>query len=170
MGTPKDMNAAEAQHALSDSDASSQVEAFFDQWRRIDLAYVAYGRRLGMSASAFQVWDCLCYRGYRNGMSQREICDETGLPRQTVNNVIASFQRDGWVMLDDNAADRRSKTVRLSVEGERRRELYMKPMRIAEVEAMASLNARERKVLLASMRVFGDALAKELETLPLALL
>lgn len=54
----------------------------------------------------------LDYLKDHDGASQRAICEYTLLPRQTVNNVIASFVAHGFVELGDAEGDRRVKTVR----------------------------------------------------------
>lgn len=51
----------------------------------------------------------LDYLKDHDGASQRAICEYTLLPRQTVNNVIASFVAHGFVELGDAEGDRRSK-------------------------------------------------------------
>lgn len=53
----------------------------------------------------------LDYLKDHDGASQRAICEYTLLPRQTVNNVIASFVAHGFVELGDAEGDRRVKTV-----------------------------------------------------------
>lgn len=45
----------------------------------------------------------LDYLKDHDGASQRAICEYTLLPRQTVNNVIASFVAHGFVELGDKA-------------------------------------------------------------------
>lgn len=51
----------------------------------------------------------LDYLKDHDGASQRAICEYTLLPRQTVNNVIASFVAHGFVELGDAEGDRRVK-------------------------------------------------------------
>lgn len=47
-----------AQAAYSDLD--TQLTAFFEEFRRIDLIYGAYGRRCGLSFSAYLIFDYIC--------------------------------------------------------------------------------------------------------------
>lgn len=61
----------------------------------------------------------LDYLKDHDGASQRAICEYTLLPRQTVNNVIASFVAHGFVELGDAEGDRRVKTVRFTPAGRR---------------------------------------------------
>ena len=60
----------------------------------------------------------LDYLKDHDGASQRAICEYTLLPRQTVNNVIASFVAHGFVELGDAEGDRRVKTVRFTPAGQ----------------------------------------------------
>ncbi|RYQ36595.1 MarR family transcriptional regulator [Bifidobacterium pseudolongum subsp. globosum] len=60
------------------SDLDTRLTAFFEKFRRIDLIYGAYGRRCGLSFSAYLIFDYICQN---DGTSQREICAYTLLPR-----------------------------------------------------------------------------------------
>lgn len=69
-------------------DADTQLFAFFEELRRVDLIYGAYGRRSGLPLSVYLIFDYICEN---DGTSQREICAYTLLPRQSVNNVVNSL-------------------------------------------------------------------------------
>ena len=74
------------------SSIASHIDLFFDELHRIDVAYSDYARRAGVSDNVMCILD---YLKDHDGASQRAICEYTLLPRQTVNNVIASFVAHG---------------------------------------------------------------------------
>ena len=53
------------------SDLDTQLIAFFEEFRRVDLIYGAYGRRSGLLFSVYLIFD---YIRENDGTSQREIC------------------------------------------------------------------------------------------------
>ena len=75
------------------SSIASHIDLFFDELHRIDVAYSDYARRAGVSDNVMCILD---YLKDHDGASQRAICEYTLLPRQTVNNVIASFVAHGF--------------------------------------------------------------------------
>lgn len=52
------------------------------------------------------------------GRTQRDICDQWSMSKQTVHSILRQFQARGWVTLETRPEDRRSKTVRLTAAGE----------------------------------------------------
>ncbi|UBZ03943.1 MarR family winged helix-turn-helix transcriptional regulator [Bifidobacterium pseudolongum] len=96
------------------SDLDTQLPAFFEEFRRIDLIYGAYGRPLWAVFSVYLIFDYICQN---DGMSQREICAYTLLPRQTVNNVINVFASQGLLRLEGSRHDKRVKRIHLTDAG-----------------------------------------------------
>ena len=111
------------------SSIASHIDLFFDELHRIDVAYSDYARRAGVSDNVMCILD---YLKDHDGASQRAICEYTLLPRQTVNNVIASFVAHGFVELGDTEGDRRVKTVRFTPAGRRYCNSLIAPSRAAE--------------------------------------
>ncbi len=69
-------------------------------------------------------------------MTQKKICDCTGLTKQTVNSVIRSLKNEGRVVLSPGRGDKREKQVALTEKGI----LYSQ-------ELLAPLHELERRVL-----------------------
>ncbi len=86
----------------------------------------------------------------------------TLLPRQTVNNVIASFVAHGFVELGDAEGDRRVKTVRFTPAGRRYCNSLIAPSRAAEYRAMSELPDELRSALLKGMGVYGRVFRKQM--------
>jgi len=53
----------------------------------------------------------------QKAMTQKKICNSTGLTKQTVNNVIRSLKKEGYVILSPGTGDKREKQVSLTEEG-----------------------------------------------------
>lgn len=104
----------------------------------------------------------LDYLKDHDGASQRAICEYTLLPRQTVNNVIASFVAHGFVELGDAEGDRRVKTVRFTPAGRRYCNGLIAPSRAAEYRAMSELPDELRSALLKGMGGYGRVFRKQM--------
>ena len=152
---------------LSSTDAESasivaQIDRFFDELHRIDVAYADYARRAGVSPNVSCILD---YLHDHDGASQREICEYTMLPRQTVNNIVVSFAERGLVELGESEADRRVKTVTFTDEGRRYCNAMVSPTRAAEYRAMSELPNDLRDAFLRGMEIYGSAFRREVRDL-----
>ncbi|MCH9274896.1 MarR family transcriptional regulator [Bifidobacterium amazonense] len=140
-----------------------QLDRFFEELRRIDVAFADYGRRLGLSDSVMCVLD---YLNDHDGASQKAICEYTMLPRQTVNNVVSSFVEQGYVRLGEagagGAGDRRVKAVWLTEAGRRYCNGIIAPERAVEYRAMSELDPSARDALVRGMEIFGEAFRRQL--------
>jgi DNA-binding MarR family transcriptional regulator len=80
-----------------------------------------------------------------------EIARALGVTRQSAGVTIAEMAAEGLIALEDDPSDKRAKIVRISAEGERRREDSRR--------AMAKLTAElERRIGKANVRKLSDAL------------
>ncbi|MGK0715809.1 MarR family winged helix-turn-helix transcriptional regulator [Leucobacter sp. W1153] len=89
--------------------------------------------------------------------SQRELCDEAGLDRSTIAEILRRMERDGLVERQRSAEDARRNSVRLTTLGlaERRR---LKPLVLkVQQELTAGLNAAERAQLELSLNRLLDS-------------
>lgn len=136
-----------------------RLERFFDEIHRLDVAFADYGRRLGVAGSVMCILD---YLHDHDGSSQRDICDYTMLPRQTVNNVISSLVEQGYVTLEESSADRRVKAVQLTESGRRHCNALVSPERAAEYRAMSELTPELRDAMIQGMEIFGREFRNQL--------
>lgn len=143
------------------STITERLDRFFDELHRIDVAYADYGRRIGVSDSVMYVLD---YLYDHDGASQRDICNYTMIPRQTINNVILSLAKQGYVNLYDSTGDRRVKLVRLTESGRRYCNALIAPERTAEYRAMSELAPELRDAMIQGMEIFGAEFRNQLRT------
>lgn len=143
----------------TDGSIIEQIDRFFAELHRIDVAYADYARRVGLSDNAMTVLD---YLRDHDGATQRAICDYTMLPRQTINNIVASFAERGLVELGESDRDRRAKTVRFTEAGRRYCNELIAPSRLAEYRAMSELDGRLRDALLKGMEIYGREFRRQI--------
>lgn len=83
-----------------------------------DRQYAVYARcakRHGLTTNELFVLDILWFAP--NGCTQKEICDRLSASKQTINAIIARFDRSGHVSFAEVKEDRRNKRIVLTESG-----------------------------------------------------
>ena len=95
--------------------------------------------------------------------TQKQICDNYILPRQTMNNVITGMRKNGLLELSSKYSKGREKAFVLSAKGE----LYANPLLLSldavESDAVKLLGADKLQALTALLLEYDEALSKALE-------
>lgn len=74
--------------------------------------YDEYAKNNGILMNTFLVLNVLFYE--KDGITQKEICKRTFESKQTVNLIVKSLLKDGYVTLEENTEDKRNKTVKMT--------------------------------------------------------
>lgn len=143
----------------TNSTITERLDRFFDELHRIDVAYADYSRRIGVSDSVMYVLD---YLYDHDGASQRDICNYTMIPRQTINNIISSLAEQDYISLSESKGDRRVKLVHLTESGRRYCNALVTPERAAEYRAMSELAPQLRDAMIQGMEIFGAEFRNQL--------
>lgn len=144
-------HAADAAHAAMD-----------DFWREFNELYRDIAASFGLSESA---WDILyaVHMAGDAGISQRGICEQMCLGKQTVNSSIHKLARDGYVSLERAG---RSSVVRFTDAGRALSARVIEPVVEAEKAALADLGADDCARAIALMRRFADTLRARFSEIP----
>jgi Transcriptional regulators len=82
------------------------------------------------------------------------ICQQTFLPKQTVNAIVTGYWRQGVVELAEMKSDRRNKEITLTASGKAYAEKIIPQVYTAEIEAMAKLDETQRTALLTTTKLY----------------
>ena len=82
------------------------------------------------------------------------------MSKQTVHSALKSLEREGYVCLQPDTRDRRSKRIVLREKGEQYLREQLLPLFRAEEEAFAAMSEAERAGLLQGSRVFFQQLRR----------
>ena len=126
--------------------------------------YDEYAKGKGILMKTFLVLNVLFYA--KDGMTQKAICDKTFQSKQTVSLIIKNLLHDGHVTLEENADDKRNKTVRMTDAGHAYAERPVRHITWAEDTAMSMFTPQEQETLIALSRRFTrnlEALVKGTE-------
>jgi DNA-binding MarR family transcriptional regulator len=132
---------------------NEQVNEYCGLNRELNIQYDEYAKKIGMHYSSTLVL-CIIYGHTENECTQKTICNETFLPKQTVNAIVTALWKQGLLKLTELVEDRRLKTITLTESGQEYAERIVPKIKIAENKAMDSLTEGERTALLETTRKF----------------
>lgn len=128
-----------------------QIAMYCNLLNEWQVAYEAYAKSMGLSNTALDILTTI----YENpNCTQKEIADSIFLPKQTVNAVVTTFFKNGWVKLEEVPEDRRNKMVNLTDEGLSKAREIMDRIQSCEISAMKQLTPEERETLLTLTKTY----------------
>ena len=96
-------------------------------------------------------------------ITQKTIAETTGLSKQTVNTVIRTLKRDGYVELTDGNADRREKLVSLTSKGVEYSVKLLEPLHEVENRVFELIGEDRIKDMMNFIQLFNTVFEKEME-------
>ena len=139
-------------------------EAFDSFWREQNQLYRDVATSFGISESAFSILYAIFLAG-ENGISQRDICVQMCIGKQTVNSSIHKLEREGVVELKSGPG-RRGLLAHLTPVGLELAERTIVPMVEAELAALREFDDRELELSLLLGRRYTDALRSHFADIP----
>ena len=139
-------------------------EAFDSFWREQNQLYRDVATSFGISESAFSILYAIYLAGEK-GISQRDICVQMCIGKQTVNSSIHKLEREGVVELKSGPG-RRGLLAHLTPVGLELAERTIVPMVEAELAALREFDDRELELSLLLGRRYTDALRSHFADIP----
>ena len=127
------------------SELQEQIRQYCSYLHEWNASYEDYARSVGLSYTSLNILSALY--GMEN-CTQKMLCENCFLPKQTVNTTITAFYKKGWVRLEELPEDRRNKTIHFTPEGQAAADEIMQRVRESELKSMGALSESERLVLL----------------------
>lgn len=143
-------------------------EALDSFWREQNQLYRDVATSFGISESAFDILYAIYLAG-ESGISQRDICVQMCIGKQTVNSSIHKLEREGVVVLESGPG-RRGLLAHLTPVGLELAERTIVPMIEAELAALREFDDRELELALLLGRRYTDALRSHFANIPGVLL
>ena len=123
----------------------AQIAQYCNLLHEWNASYEEYAKSTGLSYTSLSVLSAI----YSNpGRTQKELAESCFLPKQTVNAVVTSFLKNGWVRLEEMPEDRRNKTVNFTETGMEHAAKIIEKVRECEDKAMEGLTEEQRDALL----------------------
>lgn len=96
-------------------------------------------------------------------MTQKQVCIVSGMPKQTVNNVVKTLAKDELVVLLAQESDKRQKVISLTEKGKRYLQDTLTPIMTFEARIMQRMGSENYEQLLQSLRCYSEAMEQEME-------
>lgn len=128
------------------TDEINEYSAYLHEW---NASYEEYAKSVGLSFTGLTI---LCALFRAEGCTQKHLCEQCFLPKQTVNAAITAFYQKGWLRLEELPEDRRNKTIHFTPLGRDQAGRILARVRQSEQQAMERLTEQERQVLLSATR------------------
>lgn len=90
------------------------VNDFYSSWTRGTALYVKWAANYGISYTELSVLYALITKG---PITQKNISENYGLPKQTINHCIRDFESKNYLRLEPNKHDKREKDIILTEKG-----------------------------------------------------
>ncbi len=130
-------------------DIHEQIRLYCSYLQEWDASYADFAKSVGLSFTSLMILSTICETPR---CTQKLLCEVCFLPKQTVNAVIGTFYKKGWLRLEELPEDRRNKTIHLTPAGRAEAERILQKVRFCEEQAMGGLTEEERDVLLSATR------------------
>lgn len=140
-------------------DIESKTRDFCSAWQSIETIYEDYARKSGVSYNSLYILNAI---SQTEDCTQKQICEKTLLPKQTVNNVISAFFKSGYIELREFHENRRIKTIHLTEKGAEYAQTLVPHIQEASCKAMMALSEEQQNELLHLMELYVSAFRKEM--------
>ena len=128
----------------------------------IDSAVNQWIKKLGLSYNHFAVLYSLA-NAPDGQCTQKQICDEWYLPKQTVFNICKEYKEKGWIEFEISPNDKREKIMRLTPDGRATAEpILQKTLSISE-QAFSDFGKKKTMQLFTLMREFSETFQKHID-------
>lgn len=122
-----------------------------------------YGKLVRLLDSSGEVSQIL-YALYMEGpQTQRQICTGYSIPPQTVNNIVLAMQKKGIVVLEENAADRRSKIIKFTEKGQAFAKKQIGAIVSFEKKAVSRMGIENFEKMMELQELFYSSMRAELD-------
>ncbi len=140
-------------------DIEWKSKAFCNAWQSLSMIYEDYARKAGISYNALYILNAI---QQTENCTQKQICEKTLLPKQTVNNVVTGFFKNGYIELRELPENRRVKTIHLTEEGRQYADTLIPHIHRADRLAMEALTEEQQDTLLSLIHLYAAAFRKEM--------
>lgn len=146
---------------MTDTKIHRQMQEFTAIYKETDAIYSGFAKRSGLSDCAF--W--LMYSLYEaNGQcTQKEICGQWTMSKQTVNSALKGLEKNGYIVLTSSDTDKRSKHIELTDKGIQFARENIGIVFELEQRVFQKMSDDERKAMLESNRRYQALLREEAE-------
>lgn len=132
-----------------DDKIAMHIRAYCACMHEWNAAYEDYAKSVDLNFTSLSILSALYET---ENCTQKMLCEQCFLPKQTVNTAVTAFYKKGWIRMQELPEDRRNKTIHFTEEGCREAEQILQKVHESERTAMGGLSEEEQGLLLALTR------------------
>ncbi len=122
--------------------------------------YSLWARDQGISYNEMLVFYAIREHGF---CTQKQICDNYLIPRQTMNNIMARFHNAGVLEISRELSRGREKAFVLTEKGRSYAACLMQSLERVEAQAVETLGREKLQIMTESMRQYEEVLSALME-------
>lgn len=143
-----------------DNEKENQIKEITSAIDRTQALYVKWSKMRGENYYISTV----VYMLYSEGITkQKELVEKYGMPKQTVGTVISELENKGYVTLEIDKKDKRSKNVTLTKLGLDYAKTIVKPLMTCEKQVLKNMGDKNIKALIENLNLYSELLEKEMK-------
>lgn len=127
---------------MKELDRPKNLKRFYLAWQRLNHMYEEFAKKHDLTYISMFILQLI-----DDGTTQKELCDTLYFPKQTVNKVILSFEKKGYITLAPNPRDKRSRSIMMTKKGREFQSTVIPAIERAELETFASLSEQEQQIM-----------------------
>lgn len=132
-------------------DFQEPIASFARSWGMVETLFEEYAKSVNLSYMSLKVLEVLYM--HQEGCTQKQIAEECFFTKQSINLIIKGFWQQEYVVLQEQAHDRRIKTVLLTESGKQYAAQIIGPLQQDVYNALMSIDEPKR---IAFLEGFAD--------------
>ena len=136
-----------------------QLREFNSIYKETDAIYGELAKQSGLSECAF--WLMYSIREADSKCTQREICGQWTMSKQTVNSALKGLENAGYIVLTSSETDKRSKYIALTDKGVQFARKNIDVVFELEQFALQKMSDTERLALIENNRKYQELFRAE---------
>ncbi|WP_440896775.1 MarR family winged helix-turn-helix transcriptional regulator [Amphibacillus sp. Q70] len=137
-----------------------QIETLNRQMNELTAIYHREVLKHGISDK--ELWVLYALIVFEGDLSQQDICHLWSLSKQTVNSVINTMKKKGYLFLEEDPKRRNSKIIQLTEKGRAFGEKTVQHFYEAEERSIAQFSEKDRQLFISLLEKYITSLAAEL--------
>lgn len=125
------------------ADVWESIKGYYDVYFGVNALYEKFAKEQGLTSSALFVL-CVLY-DHPQESTESMICAKLFYPKQTVNAILAAYEKQGYIQKTIQSADKRRKILGLTAAGQAYAQAIVTRMRCIEERAFAGMSPEARR-------------------------
>ena len=144
-----------------DDEFKNLIDDYYESWFGVNAVYEQWAKRQGLTFNSLFIL-YIIHENAEN-CTQKLICGKLLLPKQTVNTILDTFEKNGLVRKEILKEDRRNKCLKFTEKGQRYSDSLIEKLYRFEKDALIHMEPSERQSMIDTNRIYLKRLNESLE-------